>query len=110
MNSSCLFCLEPIEKDGIQNPIGCPCKVTAHQPCFRQWIQQKNQKECPICHTVSVPNQSSYENIHIVYVNTSSETRRRDTSRSNEKAAAFCCCLLIGWAVGITVLNLAFET
>jgi hypothetical protein len=106
MTPSCLFCLEPIEKNGIRNPIGCPCTVAAHQHCFDQWIQQKNQMECPICHTVSIPNPSSHQNIHIVYVNASAENRRQYRTANNEKAAAFCCCLLMGWAIGITVLDL----
>jgi hypothetical protein len=109
MKPCCLFCLEPIETSSIQNPIGCACRVTAHQPCFDQWIQRKNQMECPICHTVSIPNRSSHEAIHIVYVNSSAENLRQERSRGHDKAAAFCCCLLLGWAIGITVLDLAFQ-
>lgn len=102
----CLFCLEPVEKGQVANPIGCACRIVAHQTCFTQWFEQKQQMECPICHTVAVPNRIAYENIHVVYINTTEidRTRQRDV-RGRDKAVMFCCCLLMGWSIGLTILE-----
>lgn len=110
MQPPCLFCLEPVEKQPISNPIGCHCKISSHTSCFEQWFQQKQQMECPICHTVSIPNQVAVENIRIVFVDNSNTERRERRYRGHEKAVAFCCCLLMGWAIGLTILDLVFQT
>ena len=110
MNPACLFCLEPIEKNTVGNPIGCACKVSAHTTCFEQWFQQKHQMECPICHTISIPNQIAMDNIRVVFID-ATNTRpieRNSIFRGHEKAATFCCCLLMGWAIGLTILDLVF--
>jgi hypothetical protein len=105
MQPSCLFCLEPVEKEKLSNPIGCSCQILAHRSCFEQWFQQKHQMECPICHTVALPSPVALEHVQIVYIDRTqvSETQR---FRGHEKAVAFCCCLLMGWALGFTVLDL----
>ena len=108
MNQSCLFCLEAVEKEGQENPIGCHCKIIAHTGCFKQWFEQKQQMECPICHSVSVPNRITLDNIHVVYINMA-EPRRNRLMNGHEKAVGFCCCLLMGWAVGLTILDLIFQ-
>lgn len=107
---ACLFCLDLVEKEQGENPIGCACRIVAHRSCFTKWFEQKQQLECPICHTVAVPNRIAHENIHIVYINTRdvNRTQRREM-RTQDKAALFCCCLLMGWSIGLTILNLAFE-
>ncbi len=104
---SCLFCLEPVETEIATNPIGCACRIAAHPQCFRHWFEQKQQMECPICHTVAVPNRVAYENIHIVYINQPSHEVQRRT-RTQDKLAMFCCCLLLGWSIGLTILELTF--
>lgn len=106
MEPSCLFCLEQIKENVPINPIGCPCKIQAHKQCFEQWFAEKNQIECPICHTVSVPNRIALDTIHVVYIQQPQVDTHYNAMAGHEKAAAFCCCLLLGWAVGITILNL----
>lgn len=110
MDASCLFCLEPIIEQPIQNPIGCPCKVQAHKQCFDAWILQKNQMECPICHTVSIPNQMIFDNVQIIYVNTTVDDQQLRRHTQHQKAALFCCMLVIGWSIGVTILDLAFGS
>lgn len=105
MEPSCLFCLEQIKENRMMNPIGCQCTLQAHTHCFEQWFQQKNQMECPICHTVSVPNRMVMDTVHVVYIQTP-QVVRQNPMVGHEKAAAFCCCLLLGWPVGITILNM----
>lgn len=108
---TCLFCLEPVgNKDVIPNAIGCACRIAAHPACFEQWFQQKQQLECPICHTVSIPNAVAVDNIRIVFVDATQETSRRRTYRGHEKAVACCCCLLMGWAIGITIIDLVARS
>lgn len=106
MNVSCLFCLELMTENKTRNPIGCACKLSAHKQCIETWFQQKNQMECPICHTIAIPNRMMLENFQIVYIDMTAERRREERFRNHEKAAAFCCCLLLGWALGFTVIDL----
>ena len=111
MQPSCLFCLEPVEKNGLGNPIGCSCTIQAHAACFDQWFHQKQQLECPICHTVSIPNAVAVENIRIVFVDATRERQTEQTRfRGHEKAAAFCCCLLLGWSIGLTIIDLVSRS
>jgi hypothetical protein len=106
MEASCLFCLEPVKQDSIQNPIGCQCRIVAHTQCFNAWYQQKQQLECPICHTLAIPNAVHVDNIRIVFVDTSQRSESQRRFRGHEKAVAFCCCLLMGWAIGFTIIDL----
>jgi hypothetical protein len=108
MESCCLFCLEPIREAFPPNPIGCPCKLQAHKHCFDAWFLQKNQMECPICHTVATPNQV-LNSIHIVYVDTTSARPRREQNQ-HKKAAVFCCLLLMGWSIGMTIVDLIVRS
>jgi hypothetical protein len=110
MQPSCLFCLEPVQKDKLTNPIGCHCQIIAHRSCFEQWFQQKQQMECPICHTVSIPNQVAVDNIRIVFIDTSNTEARQRRFRGHEKAVAFCCCLLMGWGIGLTILDIVYQS
>jgi E3 ubiquitin-protein ligase DOA10 len=105
MHESCLVCLEEIKEKSIVNPIGCPCKLHVHKQCFETWFQQKNQMECPICHSVATPNRVMLENVHIVYINTNAIDRVERREKSHGRAIGFCCCLLIGWAIGFTVID-----
>lgn len=106
MESSCLFCLEAIHEAFPPNPIGCPCKIQAHKQCFDAWFVQKNQMECPICHTIAIPNQIQNNTIHVVYVDTTHIQPRRRDENQQKKAAVFCCLLLMGWSIGMTVVDL----
>jgi hypothetical protein len=106
MESSCLFCLEAVQENATPNPLGCRCKIHAHSQCFRMWFEQKQQMECPICHLVSVPNRLVFDDIHIVYINTTEQQRVQNRFRQQEKIALFCCCLFLGWTLGITILEL----
>ncbi len=107
MEQTCLFCLDPI-KGNTLNPIGCQCTIYAHESCFHTWFQQKQQLECPICHTISMPNLISPENIHVVYVEAPQNTNIQRNFRNQEKAIALCCCVLLGWSIGLTILELVF--
>jgi hypothetical protein len=106
MEAPCLFCLEPIKENLAPNPIGCQCKIKAHEKCFKLWFDQKNQMECPICHSISVPNRIVLDTIHVVYVNTDRAREIQDYAKRNEKCAMFCCFTLLGWAIGLTILEL----
>ena len=110
MESPCLFCLEPIQAEQTINPIGCHCKIQAHKQCFDAWFVQKNQLECPICHAVSVPNRVLHDNIHIVYINTTEAQERERHYTQQQKAAGYCCLLLLGWSIGITILDLVSRS
>jgi hypothetical protein len=105
---TCLFCLEPVKTESAPNPIGCQCRIITHKDCFKQWFDLKQHLECPICHTISVPNRVAYDNIHIVYIDTTQYERAEQASiwSKHQKAAAVCCCLLFGWSVGFTILEL----
>ena len=105
MEATCLFCLDPIKENNTRNPIGCQCAVHAHESCIHAWFQQKQQIECPICHTVSIPNPVSYENIQIVYIERPEVQETRRYFRANEKAIALCCCVLLGWSIGLTIVE-----
>lgn len=107
MDSSCLFCLDIIKENPTQNPVGCSCKIHAHQSCFQNWFTQKERMECPICHTVAVPTPFHHDQVHVVFVERPTETR---PNRTSEKAIAMCCCILLGWAIGLTVIELAVSS
>jgi hypothetical protein len=108
MESICLFCLDPIKENRTPNPIGCQCSIHAHQACFQTWFHQKQQLECPICHTVSIPNPVVHENIHIVYVQSSEPRDFQQRVRNHEKAIGMCCCILLGWSIGLAILEVAW--
>lgn len=109
METSCLFCLEPVTKEPLHNPIGCPCKIAAHKTCLHQWFEQRQVMECPICHTVAVPNRAMREDVQVVYVNITEQQELQRRLTSQEKAAAFCCCMILGWSLGLTILELVFR-
>ena len=110
MEPSCLFCLESTNKETIPNPIGCACGINAHKECLESWFRQKQQMECPICHRVVVPNRSMLDNVHIVYIHQPvvEDTSMRRIWETNQKAAAFCCCLVIGWTLGLSILEIIY--
>lgn len=106
MEPTCLFCLEPIKDNLVQNPIGCSCKILVHPQCFQQWCHQKQQLECPVCHTVVQTNP------HIVYVIAPAPEVPSDfmnTIRRHDKCLGFCCCGLLLWFVALSILSYAFE-
>lgn len=109
MKSTCLFCLEDIEGTPAANPIGCRCKILAHESCFTLWFQQKQSLECPICHTVSVPTPFHHENLHVVFIREERRDNEEAHYRTNQKAIAMCCCLLLGWTIGLTILEAIYS-
>jgi hypothetical protein len=109
MESSCLFCLEVIREAFPPNPIGCSCKIQAHKHCFDAWFVQKNQMECPICHTIATPNQI-HDTIHIVYIDTTEVQPRHHQENQQKKAAVFCCLLLMGWSIGMTIIDVVSRS
>ena len=105
MEPPCLFCLDPVSKESIENPTGCECKISAHKDCFDKWFEEKNRIECPICHRVAIPTALTNENVRIVFVNMGDENIRRERYNSQEKATFFCCLMIMGWTIGITILE-----
>lgn len=103
MDESCIFCLDPLKQNPTSNPFGCSCKILAHESCLHAWFHQKQNIECPICHTVRT------ENPVVVYVEVPMEQEERRSFRRNEKAIAACCCILIGWAISLTIIDLVFR-
>ena len=113
VESPCLFCLEPVKStEQCSNPIGCPCALLCHGACLQAWFDSKQQLECPICHTVSVPNLSyevgPQEIIHIVHVNRPQEDSYAQ-QRRNERAVGVCCYLLLGWWIGGLIFEAIFH-
>ncbi len=64
-----MFCLEPVKSTEMAfNPIGCPCLYKSHGNCLHAWFEEKQQYECPICHTLSIPNPAQQQIVRIVYI------------------------------------------
>ena len=103
MEESCIFCLDPFKQNPTSNPIGCSCKIIAHESCIHAWYHQKQQVECPICHVVAIQNPV------VVYVQLSDQQQERQISRATEKAIAFCCCMLILWAISLSIIDFLFR-
>jgi hypothetical protein len=104
-----MFCLEPVKSTELSpNPIGCSCQFKFHGTCLQEWFEQKHQYECPICHTISVPNPTQHQVVQIVYVQ---ETPRYNSlvDQRHQKCMAVCCVMLIGWTVILTILDLIFQ-
>lgn len=99
-----------MQRENSINPIGCRCKVHAHTQCFDAWFAQKNQLECPICHTVSVSNRILHDNIHVVYINTTEAQERDRRYNQHQKVAGFCCLMILGWSIGLTILDLVTRS
>lgn len=110
MLPTCLVCLDPIKENPAPNPIGCQCRVHMHPACFQQWFEQKQQIECPICHTVSVPNRLAYDNIHIVYIQMAPDTSQERSFRTREKYMAACCCGLLLWTLVLVILDSVYQS
>ena len=110
MEPTCLFCLDPIKDNPAQNPIGCSCKIFLHPECLQQWWNQKQQIECPVCHTIAILNRQPepQENLQIVYLPMNEETPQR-IRRSQEKCIGFCCLGLLLWSLSLVILNYVFE-
>jgi hypothetical protein len=112
----CLFCLEEIkETQEAPNVVGCGCEIHTHPKCLQAWFEQKQEVECPICHTVSVPNpvhvapqQQNQREIVIIHVQASDRDERFLRLRSHEISLGLCCCILIFWWIGGIILQYAF--
>jgi E3 ubiquitin-protein ligase DOA10 len=109
MEESCLFCLEPVKStEGSVNPVGCSCQLKSHGTCLQEWFEQKQQYECPICHTVSTPNPSQPV-YHVVYVQQDVPIHNPMIDPRHQKCIAVCCLSLMGWTVILTILDLIFR-
>ena len=104
-----MFCLDPVKSSEVAfNPIGCSCQFKSHGTCLHEWFEEKRQYECPICHTISIPNPTQQQVVRIVYI----EGIPRNNSLVDErhqKCIGFCCLTLFGWAVILTILDLVFR-
>jgi hypothetical protein len=68
-----MFCLEELQNEKAENPIGCRCHYSSHGSCLQKWFEEKNQYECPICHCISVPNPMLHQDpvqpiYHTIYI------------------------------------------
>lgn len=106
----CLFCLEELKEDTrCPNVVGCACEVNCHPSCLQAWFQQKQQMECPICHTVAIHNPiqppREYVIVHIQDRRNHEQIRHIE---SREKCVGFCCLTLVFWWIGGIILEYAF--
>lgn len=109
----CLFCLEELkESDVCPNVVGCGCELHTHPQCLQAWFQQKQEVECPICHTVSIPNpvrsaqQQQQQEREIVIIHVQDPVQARHL-QMREQCMATCCCMLLFWWVGGIILQYA---
>lgn len=104
-----MFCLESVKSTEVAfNPIGCSCQFKSHGTCLHAWFEQKHQYECPICHTVSMPNpvQPVYQ---IVYVQREEPSRQSPFSQRNTQCIAFCCFGFLLWWVILSIVEYATK-
>ena len=114
MEETCMFCLEPLKQnEQVINPIGCQCDFKSHGPCLQVWFEQKQQYECPICHTVCVPNpteQNQQPIVQIVYVNREQpRISENQITRGQQKCIGMCCLIIISWGLAMTIIDLIFR-
>ena len=109
---TCLFCLETVKQtEQMQNIIGCDCEIVCHGTCLQSWFETKHQLECPICHTVSVPNMTFQGQgdhvIAVVHVHRGIDQEREllRIRRSHEKCMLWCCFGLLIWGIVVNVLS-----
>ena len=103
-----MFCLENLKStEAAMNPIGCRCNFKSHGPCLQTWFEQKNQFECPICHTVSIPSPLT-QPVQIVYVQRVPPILRyRELTDGQQKCIGLCCISLVGWFIFTLILEYA---
>lgn len=112
MQDDCIFCFDPVKpSEQISNPIQCDCTFKAHGSCLQLWFEQKNQYECPICHTVIVqpPLQAPFQ---VVYVQMPQQEQERQfrMTKAQQRCAAMCCFTLMGWAIFVSILEYVKNT
>ncbi len=117
MEETCMFCLDTLKQnEQALNPIGCQCEFKSHGQCLQVWFEQKQQYECPICHTVVNVNPIP-TTIQVVYVRqepeAQAETERRMTQRQiterQQKCVGVCCLMLIIWSTTLVILDFIFR-
>lgn len=100
-----MFCLDTMkENEQVLNPIGCQCLYKCHGSCLQSWFEQKNQYECPICHTICIMSPLALIP-HIVYV----RSEYTPVLNDHQKCAGYCCIGLIVWVIVINVVNNIFN-
>ena len=102
-----MFCLETVKpNEAVFNPIGCNCKYIAHGSCLQTWFEQKSQYECPICHSVSIPNPIQPQPMYqIVYIQQHPTESQRILRRNNRKCAMYGCVALISMGIVMNILE-----
>lgn len=99
-----MFCLEVVKSnEQVINPIGCNCQFKAHGPCIQSWFEQKHQYECPICHTVCLPNPVQLP--VVVYVERPRQSGSTEITQTQQRCVAACCLGLLFWALFVTVMD-----
>ena len=103
-----MFCLEAVKStEMVLNPIGCDCQFKSHGSCLQAWFEQKNQYECPICHTVSVPAPPQHPVYQIVYVQRESPQQSSESriTQAQQRCVLACCLGWLFWSIFISVLE-----
>jgi hypothetical protein len=101
-----MFCFERIKSTELAlNPIGCPCQFKSHGSCLQAWFEEKNQYQCPICHTVSVPYPVQQSVVQVVRLEEPRRSRYAEIPERQQRCIAFCCLTLLLWALGLTILE-----
>lgn len=106
-----MFCLEPVKSTEVAfNPIGCSCQFKSHGGCLQTWFEQKQQYECPICHTVSVPN-PVVPVYQVVYVQQEPLENNRPSSLTpaQQKCAGYFCLGFLLWWVILSIFEFAIK-
>lgn len=100
MDQPCLICFEAVKDEMNENPVGCPCRLFAHRACLDEWFTQKQQLECPICHTVFLPNplQAQLQMIYVTVSEVARHQREQQRRRNRDQWIMLGCCVVLGGA------------
>lgn len=112
-SETCMFCLEDLKaQESSSNPIGCHCSYKSHPSCLQTWFEQKNQYECPICHSVSIPNPIHATNnpIQVIVVRREQSNMLEDINMSNQKCMGWCCMGMIVWTIVVNIIDLVLRS
>ncbi len=105
-----MFCLEPVKTNELAfNPIGCQCQFKSHGTCLQAWFHEKQNYECPICHTVAVPV-NPLPVVQYVYVRETEEYQQESRITERQKKFVLCCCFVwLFWSLFLSLFELYWR-
>lgn len=112
-SETCMFCLENLKPQECSlNPIGCQCAYKAHSSCLVEWFEQKNQYECPICHSVSLPNpiHNRASPIQVVVIRREQSHMLDEVDPSSQKCMGWCYLGMIIWIIIVNIIDLVLRS